>query len=853
MTKHPPSSWPRWLLLWSKAFVGFLAPRTCRHASIFCSPAPLSMERSSQKVRLYGKGVVLDAKVLNVEPQSITVAVNVNREEVTLPWERITAGDKKTSCGLDEIFRVGEDVKVCRKGKKAYSMQVLERFPGAVVQNKTKVFEQADETAKKLLAWERLKQWSGNPERGLEINVSVATVGPWGAGVRLSVRTGKGFIGMIPARDLPSMARDLQPGQTLTVEILELRPKNKFNLNPGKPQDYAIICSWASVKRRELCKKYERGDVVEAKVVGFFADAMDVEIDGVPFPLKKGDITSATSQWEFEDVFTPQETVKVCWTSQALERSLFPRSSPRSVISMRALERVPGEVIYDKAKVFEEADETAKKLLAWERLKQWSGNPERGLEINVSVATVGPWGAGVRLSVRTGKGFIGMIPARDLPSMARDLQPGQTLTVEILELRPKNKFNLNPGKPQDYAIICSWASVKRRELCKKYERGDVVEAKVVGFFADAMDVEIDGVPFPLKKGDITSATSQWEFEDVFTPQETVKVCWTSQALERSLIPRSSPRSVISMRALERVPGEVIYDKAKVFEEADETAKKLFAWERLEKQKQRGAEINVSVATVGPWGASVRSDADVPGIIPAREMGGTLDLQRGQKLTVEILELRPDKKLEADPRRTKDYPILCTWANVRRMELRKKYEGEDVVDAKVVGMRSRSIDVEIDGVHFPLRKEDVTSATCQWELSDVFKVDEFVKVCWILNDQDEVDSDALNRLRTLNRVGNRRGRRDWTSNLISIRALEPTPGAILEDKRTVFKQAQEHVAKLILEWEKAVKSYKSEEGASPWWQVTVTGMFSWGASVRTEEGLTGMILARKQLTCSQVKR
>ena len=462
------------------------------------------------------------------------------------------------------------------------------------------------------------------------------------------------------------------------------------------------------------------------------------------------------------------------------------------------------------------------------------------IEVNASIVVVGT--CGVR--VRTEEGLIGMIPTRDLPSNAADLLPGETLRVDIVELRPENKFRLNPIELQDSPIILSWASVKRRELQEKYEEGDVVEAKVVGFFTDSMDVEIDGVPFPLEKTAITNTTSTWEFGDVFTSQEIVKVFWAPSSAFGILFPRSWISSGISMSALERVPGAVIHNKTKVFEEADETAKtakKLLAWQRLEramgqdmpgrKKFRHKVEINVSVAFVGPWGgASVRTEADLPGILPARLMGGTLDLKRGQNLTVQILELWPENKLTADPRRTRDYPIVCSWQHVRRRELCKKYHNGDVVEAKVVGLFADSMDVEIDGVHFPLRKDDITGATSQWEFKDFFTLREIVKVCWTLNDHDEARKDLR------------------TSNVISMQVLEPMPGAILEDKAAVFEQAHENAARTMaareLAWEKAVKSHNEEEGTSPYWEVIVTNVFPWGASVRTEEGLIGRIPARE---------
>lgn len=152
---------PRWLLLWSKAFVSFRVPRTCRRASILSSLGSLQHdEESSQELqfREVYDAKVYDSKVLHVEQKSMTVVVN--GEEVPLSWGEVTAARRTKSRGLDKLFRVGEDVKVYRQGRKTWSMRALERVPGAVLHNKTTVFEEADETAKMLLVWQPLEeQW----------------------------------------------------------------------------------------------------------------------------------------------------------------------------------------------------------------------------------------------------------------------------------------------------------------------------------------------------------------------------------------------------------------------------------------------------------------------------------------------------------------------------------------------------------------------------------------------------------------------------------------------------------------------------------------------------------------------
>eukprot|EP00434_Breviolum_minutum_P034836 symbB.v1.2.030839.t1/scaffold3409.1/size109594/7 len=91
-----------------------------------------------------------------------------------------------------------------------------------------------------------------------------------------------------------------------------------------------------------------------------------------------------------------------------------------------------------------------------------------------------------------------------------------------------------------------------------------------------MDIEVDGVPFVLRKVDV-SATKQksWDLSNVFATDEMIKVyCMESDpAMMRW-----------SVRALEPQPGAILLRKDKVFEEAEATAKIFFEKQQVEQQK-----------------------------------------------------------------------------------------------------------------------------------------------------------------------------------------------------------------------------------------------------------------------------
>ena len=93
----------------------------------------------------------------------------------------------------------------------------------------------------------------------------------------------------------------------------------------------------------------------------------------------------------------------------------------------------------------------------------------------------------------------------------------------------------------------------------------MAEAKITKLLPRALDIEIDGVPFVMRKADITGARKNYEIADFFEAGEIVKVYCLSSDFAYGKLPWS-------MRALEPEPGALLVDKAKVFAEAEETAK-----------------------------------------------------------------------------------------------------------------------------------------------------------------------------------------------------------------------------------------------------------------------------------------
>ena len=152
-------------------------------------------------------------------------------------------------------------------------------------------------------------------------------------------------------------------------------------------------------------------------------------------------------------------------------------------------------------------------------------------------------------------------------------------------------------------MIFSWQYPLRVELCKKYKEGDVAEAKIVKFFPASMDIQVDGVLFTMRKVHVTGSRKTYDLMRLFEVGEIVKVyCMYSD---------DSGEMSWSMRALEAEPGALLVDKAKVFAEAEETAKIFYEKEQEEQRKMEreffGTLENLFVTP--PSASSVLSDDD----------------------------------------------------------------------------------------------------------------------------------------------------------------------------------------------------------------------------------------------------
>eukprot|EP00930_Biecheleria_cincta_P096591 TRINITY_DN88413_c0_g1_i1.p1 TRINITY_DN88413_c0_g1~~TRINITY_DN88413_c0_g1_i1.p1 ORF type:complete len:654 (-),score=138.15 TRINITY_DN88413_c0_g1_i1:40-1872(-) len=186
------------------------------------------------------------------------------------------------------------------------------------------------------------------------------------------------------------------------------------------------------------------------------------------------------------------------------------------------------------------------------------------------------WGATVMTSV----GLQGYIPNRELANKVGDAAlVGTTIEVNIIGAVEENKDILQPNRPAEFPLIFSYKNIATKALSSRLKEGMVVEAKITDIKPTSIDMEVEGYPCAMTKVEI-SAAKTYEIADVFRTGEIIKV-YVLSTLEKD------GSIKFSTRALERKRGEIIRNKAKVFANAEETAK--MAFEKFSEAKQKLAE------------------------------------------------------------------------------------------------------------------------------------------------------------------------------------------------------------------------------------------------------------------------
>lgn len=247
---------------------------------------------------------------------------------------------------------------------------------------------------------------------------------------------------------------------------------------------------------------------------------------------------------------------------------------------------------------------------AWDEVAAvWRGEGEQIQEVYVKSMT--PLGA----VVQTVSGLMGLIPTLELDDRAGDFSlVGQKLSVTYKSVDRSKSEIVNPERPSEFGLTFSYRDVIAQQLAETLTEGMIITGKVkaVQPMEISIAVEVSGVTstLQLKKVDVSSDMN-FEMDDMFTVGEEIK------AYVFSLLAGTGVR--LSTRALEPKRGMMVKDKAKCFEQAEQTAQKYFTVAQGEYQK-------VEAALVGALSDDIFGDGDDAAQV--KKKPGSVDIEDG---------------------------------------------------------------------------------------------------------------------------------------------------------------------------------------------------------------------------------
>jgi len=246
-------------------------------------------------------------------------------------------------------------------------------------------------------------------------------------------------------------------------------------------------------------------------------------------------------------------------------------------------------------------DETAEQLLlsmtelqkqaSWDTIESiMRADPGTEPIMPVSVMSMKTWGA----IVQTRQGLFGWIPNIELGALMGDTAiVGTEIDVEIVRASRDldNPMDTSmPVRPGDFAITFTHKKAAQKALASKMREGQVLDATITVVEQMFVSVDVDGFPVNVRKIDI-SGTPRFEIFDLFAVGESIKVY-------AQKVDESTGEIRLSIRALEGTKGEILTNKAKVFEMAEETGRKFY---EAAKKEQEQAFANLSDALEGGVG------------------------------------------------------------------------------------------------------------------------------------------------------------------------------------------------------------------------------------------------------------
>jgi len=217
------------------------------------------------------------------------------------------------------------------------------------------------------------------------------------------------------------------------------------------------------------------------------------------------------------------------------------------------------------------------KEASWDEIEAiMRADPDTEPIMKVSVRAMRTWGA----VVQTSKGLFGWVPNAELAGLMGDTSiVGTQIDVEIMRAardRDDPQDTTMPTGPNDFAITFSHKNAATKVLATKMQEGQVVDAKILTMDNRFLAVDVDTIQVNIRKIDISS-NPKFNIPDLFDLGEIIK-CYALTVNE------SSGEIRLSIRALEREKGELLLNKKKVFDMAEETGKEYFENSKKEKDK-----------------------------------------------------------------------------------------------------------------------------------------------------------------------------------------------------------------------------------------------------------------------------
>lgn len=254
----------------------------------------------------------------------------------------------------------------------------------------------------------------------------------------------------------------------------------------------------------------------------------------------------------------------------------------------------------------------ASKELTWEKLKQKKDSSEE-----ISVKIMGANKGGLISEIFGVQGFLPVsqlssehypkVEGGDTIKILRELQKfvGQDLKVKIFDLDPReNKLILSERVKETEKI---------KEILKNYKVGDVVEGEITGVtdfgaFIKFGTEELEGLIH----------ISELDWSIIENPADIVKV---GEKVKAKIIEIKEDKASLSLKSLKKDP-----------------------WMDIEEKFKKGDTVSGTVTKFNPFGAFVKIDSQIQGLIHISEFGTKAKMEEtlkiGESYRFQILEIRP---------------------------------------------------------------------------------------------------------------------------------------------------------------------------------------------------------------------